>query len=295
MDEQQASITASIMAFHRALEMLLPENDRVCHDPLAIHFLPPDWAALLQDRAKLMAFMAEKKKEFPGVNGAVVSRVRFIDGIVADALDNGMVQLVILGAGYDSRAYRIPGLRQQAIVFELDEPATQQDKRIKIEKAIKETPQHVRFVDIDLSTESLSDRLGENGYDPSKKTLFVLEGLVPYLPKAAFESVLAFITGDEQTSHTMVFDYLPPDVTDGSCLLIEGKNMYREVKAIGEEFRLGFEKDQLEKFLREKGLDVLENINAPDLKDRYFHGSSRDRPVTPVFWFAHASAQPVVR
>ena len=288
MKPQQASVTATIMAFHRALEMLVPEKDRVCHDPLAIHFLPQDWVALMGEQETLMAFMEEKKKEFPGVNGAVVSRVRFIDDIVVESLEKGLEQLVILGAGYDSRAYRIHGSQQRVVVFEVDDPATQQDKLVKLQKALSETPSNVRFVPINFSTDSLTSRLGGYGYNPSKKTLFILEGLVPYLPIEAFESLLASIAGDEKAEHSIVFDYLPPDVIDGSSPLTEGRNMYREVKNHGERFRLGFERSQLEKFLLEKGFTVLQNINAPELKDRYFHGSSSDRPITPVFWFVHA-------
>jgi methyltransferase (TIGR00027 family) len=288
MNTPQPSVTATIMAFHRALEMLYPEAERVCQDPLAVKFLPPDWAAVLRDREQLMALMGEKAKQFPGVNGAIVSRVRFIDDVVKQALSDGMEQLVIIGAGYDSRAHRMDGISGRVTVFELDDPTTQQDKLAKLEAAVGKLPDHVRYIAMDVATDSIETRLAENGYHPDKKSLFVLEGIVPYIPADTLTGLLTFISGGSQ--HRVVFDYLPPSVVDGTCEWVEGRNMYREVLTHGETFRLGFNRDELDQLLRDRGFDVIENVNAPDLKTRYFRGAGAQRPVTPVFWFAHAVA-----
>jgi methyltransferase (TIGR00027 family) len=296
MNTAQPSATATIMASHRAIEMLYPEAEQVCRDPLAAAFLPPGWAAVLRDREQLKALMGEKAKQFPGVNGAIVSRVRFIDDVVEQTIADGMAQLVILGAGYDSRAYRIQTVEKQVTVFELDDPITQTDKLAKLESAIGALPGHVRYIALDFATDALEARLAENGYDPDKKSLFVLEGLVPYLPADTFAGLLDFIGETNGAGHQVVFDYLPPSVIDGTCKWVEGRNMRQEVLSHGETFRLGFDKDALEAFLMDKGFVVVENINAPDLKSRYFKGAGTRRPVTPVFWFAHArTAAPVGR
>ncbi|BBO70833.1 SAM-dependent methyltransferase [Desulfosarcina alkanivorans] len=288
MNTPQPSATAIIMAFHRALEMLFPEAERVCRDPLAVKFLPPDWAGVLEDRDRLTALMGEKAQQFPGVNGAIVSRVRFIDDVVKQALSDGMRQLVIIGAGYDSRAYRMDGIGGRVTVFELDDPATQQDKRGKLEAAIGAPLDHVRYIAMDVGRDSIKERLADNGYDADKKSLFILEGLVPYISAEALAGLLGFIAAGRR--HAVVFDYLPPSVVDGTCRWVEGRNMHREVLSHGEAFRLGFSHDELDRLLRDRGFDVVENVNAPDLKTRYFHGASARRPVTPVFWFAHAVA-----
>jgi methyltransferase (TIGR00027 family) len=293
MNTGQPSATAAIMAFHRALEMLFPEAERVCQDPLAVKFLPPEWAGVLADREQLTALMGEKAKQFPGVNGAIVSRVRFIDDVVKQALSDGMRQLVIIGAGYDSRAYRLDGIGGRVTVFELDDSTTQRDKLAKLEAVIGKLPDHVRYIAMDVATDSIETRLAENGYHPDKKSLFVLEGLVPYIPADALTGLLTFVAGGAQ--HAVVFDYLPPSVVDGTCEWVEGRNMYREVLTHGEAFRLGFNRDELDQLLRDRGFDVIENVNAPDLKARYFHGNGAQRPVTPVFWFAHAVAAGAAR
>lgn len=290
MTLQKASVTATIMAFHRAIEMLYPENQRVCSDPIAVSLLPADWAALLNDLDQLRKVMEPKAKEFPGINGAVVSRVRFIDDIVADSLKKGTQQIVIPGAGYDSRAFRINGISESVTVFELDHPVTQEEKLNRLDSQLKDKG-HVKYIPIDLAKENMKERLIQNGFDKDLKTLFILEGLVPYIPIEAFEELLNFVAGDYSVENSVVFDYLPPSVVNGTSELIEGKNMYKEVQLSGENFKLGFEKEVLEKLLIEKGFQVLQNVNAPDLKDNYFKNCTMQRPISSVFWFAHAEVK----
>lgn len=93
-----------------------------------------------------------------------------------------MEQLVILGTGYDTRAYRIKGLKEKVKVFEVDHPGTQIIKKEKIREILGSLPEHVRYVSVDFEKERLGQRLIESRYDPSSKTLFVLEGLIYYIP-----------------------------------------------------------------------------------------------------------------
>lgn len=287
MTENKASATATVMAFHRAIEMLYPEEDRVCSDPFAVSFLPPEWAALLKDIDQLKAVMEPKAKEFPGINGAVVCRVRFIDDILLEALKQGAKQVVIIGAGYDSRAFRFEGYMDSVTVFELDHPITQQDKLHKLDKNLKEKTSHISYISLDLAQEKLLERLTENGYDPCEKSIFIMEGLVPYIYLNVFEDILRLISAKGAVKNSVVFDYLPPSVVDGTSDLTEGKNMYKEVKISGEDFKLGFEPQELERLFQKYDFQVLENINAPDLRETYFHGSSSQRPISSVFWLAH--------
>jgi len=195
---------------------------------------------------------------------------------------------VILGAGYDSRAYRVKGIDTQVTVFEINDPITQVDKLAKLESAMGTRPDHVNYIAMDFAKDSIKSRLAENGYDSDKKSLFVLEGLIPYIPAKALAGLLDFIAENKGVRNEVVFDYLPPSVIDGTCEWVEGRNMYREVNTHGETFKLGFDKDALASFLRVRGFEIVENVNAPELKSRYFRGAGSRRPVTPVFWFVHA-------
>ena len=129
MQNQQASSTAETMVMYRAAETMRPEDRRVCNDPLAIHFLSPQMLGRFKNPLRRAIVRWVMNHVYPGVNGAVVARVRFIDDYLNACIKKGLEQLVIIGAGYDTRAYRfnIPdnGLR----VFEVDQQATQQVKK----------------------------------------------------------------------------------------------------------------------------------------------------------------------
>jgi len=89
-----------------------------------------------------------------------------------------------------------------------------------------------------------------------------------------------------------VLDYLPPSVIDGTSERPEAETARKEVEQYGEPYRLGLESDKAAAFLAERGFDLKHNVNAPDCKDLYFHGKSRHRQITPIFWFAHATVKP---
>ena len=288
MDPAKASVTAAIMAFHRAVEMFRPEEARVFRDPLAHLFLPEEYAALFKNPQALAAMAAESAQRFPGINGAVAARTRFIDDAVSQYVNSGLAQLVILGAGYDSRAYRIDGINRQTRVFELDQPLTQQIKIRKVEGILGKAPAHVTYVPIDLFTDDLNASLLRSGYDPSKRSLFIMEGLTFYLPEAVFDGILSAAAQNTDPRTGIVFDYLLPSVIDGTCDRTEVKNSWIDLREYGEPYRLGLESGELKSFLAQRGLELIENVNAPDCKERYFFGQSANREITPIFSFAHA-------
>jgi len=288
METPKASTTAAIMAFHRATEMLRREEDRVCQDQLAGFFLPEEYRAILKNPQELSFLAAESAKRFPGINGAVVARARFIDDIVLEYVKKGLAQLIILGAGYDSRAYRIEGIKEQTIVFELDRPFTQSIKIQTIRAILNIKPAHVKYVPIDLFNDDMRACLLANGYGPSKRSLFIMEGLTFYLSAGVFDRILAVIAQDSGPGTGVVFDYLPPSVIDGTSDRGEAKNSRTDLQEYGEPYRLGLKSDELEGFLAQKGFDLVENLNAGDCKEKYFFGQSRTREITPIFYFAHA-------
>jgi len=143
MVTSQASYTAGVMATHRAIEMVRPPEEQVCKDPFAIHFLSPEFVAILKNREQLTTLAKDSTQKFPGINCAVIARTRFIDEIVLQHLEEGLAQIVILGAGYDCRAYRIEGIKEKVTVFEVDHPFTQQMKVQKMAEVLGEKPGHV--------------------------------------------------------------------------------------------------------------------------------------------------------
>jgi methyltransferase (TIGR00027 family) len=208
------------------------------------------------------------------------------------AVEEGLAQLVILGAGYDSRAYRIKGIKENVHVFEVDHPLVQQIKVQKILNIFGEKPGNVKFVPMDFTKDDLKGCLLETDYDHAKRTLFIMEGLTFYLPAETFDNILAFITKNTGRLSGIVFDYLPPSVINGTSNRPEGKNSWLEVERRGEHFRFGLENNEVADFFLERGFDLKNNVNAMDCKELYFRGQSQQRQVTPIFWFAYAIVKP---
>src|SRR5207253_7458590 len=145
MRNGRASRTAEQNALFRALESALPARKRLFNDPLARSFIT--WPLSLVARLGVMPGLREMvpwliDSRWPGVRSSVVARTRLIDDALAAALDNGIEQLVILGAGFDSRAYRMSRLRALD-VFEVDHPDTQAAKQGVLKRVFSTLPTHV--------------------------------------------------------------------------------------------------------------------------------------------------------
>jgi methyltransferase (TIGR00027 family) len=156
----------------------------------------------------------------------LVARERYIDDYLQAALDDGLEQLVILGTGYDSRACRFERLKD-CKVFEVDHPATQQAKIVKLKKILGALPAHVVFVPIDFETQTLEQRLVECGYNEHKKTLFIWQGVTQYLTPEAVDSTLAFVASHSGQGSSIIFDYMYSSLLDGMVKRGEVNSMQR--------------------------------------------------------------------
>ena len=129
--ERGPSNTAEEVALIRIVESKKPESERICYDPLAIRFIGPETLKLLQNPEMAQEMKKEKDIVFKGVANSIAARVRYFDDFVAESLNDGFKQLVILGAGYDTCAYRMEGI-EKVKVFEVDHPNTQPEKIMKM-------------------------------------------------------------------------------------------------------------------------------------------------------------------
>ncbi len=147
----------------------------------------------------------------PGLYMFIQARTHVVDRELARRARSGeLEQLVILGAGLDSRAYRLQLERVQ--IFEVDFPATARGKRAALARAGLHGD-HVRYVAIDFTSETLAQRLPAEGFDPARRTLFVWEGVTMYLPEAAVAQTLGFVATCAPGS-AIVFDYFYRDAVD---------------------------------------------------------------------------------
>jgi methyltransferase (TIGR00027 family) len=284
---------AELIALHRVAESALPEDQRICYDPYAVHFVDPEILEFARKNPEKTKAMREHyERLFSGLGNSIRARVRYFDDFVKAAIGEGLEQLVILGAGYDTRAYRIEGLKGNANVkvFEVDHPGTQSLKMEKIEKIFGKLPDHVMYVPIDFEMESMGQKLLASGYDKSKKTLFIIEGLVMYIPPRAVDEMLSFIVNNSSKGSTVLFDYFLQPVVDGTCEI--GKNMRDFAAKQGEPFLFGIEDGAAEAFLMERGFSQVKNVTSDDYKKAYFYGVNKDRTVCSLLLFVHAVVEP---
>jgi methyltransferase (TIGR00027 family) len=284
MKKSQSSVTAQGIAFIRAFESEKKDGERLCYDPLARKLIHPAFYLL----GRLFADYGERRG--PGVMDFLAVRCRYFDDYLLECLAAGMEQLVILGAGLDSRAYRFEGLKEHVRVFEVDQPATQREKIGKIKKIMGALPRYVTFVPIDFNEENLS-KLIDFGFDRQQQTLFLSEGVLYYLTAEAVDQTLAFVAGNSKPGSSIVFDYLYASALKTPKKRGEIVRMQRTERFTGEGLTFGIEEGTMDAFLRARGFDQIVNVTAGDLKKMYFIGANRGRTIAPVYAIAHASVR----
>ncbi len=287
--ENQSSKTAMGVAFLRAVAALDEREEIRGGDDLAEVFLIEQWRGALKDRT--IRESIARKVLFPGAYEYILARTAFIDGIVKDALQNNISQIVFLGAGYDSRPYRFKNLINQTTIFELDAPATQQTKRELLRKANIVVPEQVVFVPVNFNSESLGDALHGAGFVADQRTLFIWEGVMMYLSADVVDDTLSFIKSDSSADSLVCFDYGShwPEMLDAYGV----KELYQfhEAHAPGEPLRFGIERGKIEPFLSERGFRIVDHLKATDIEKRYLtlrDGSSAGR-IPALICFALAS------
>ena len=299
MKERTPSVTAGTIAAHRAIDTERPAGERICNDPLARSFLTPGMKVIGKSWIPEKAALWIYEKVFPGFHSYFAIRTRYLDDCLAACLEEGLEQLVILGAGYDSRAYRFEKLRAQVAVFEVDHPATQQAKLRILRETFGAAPHHVSYVAIDFGHETLAAGLRQTGYDPQLKTLFLWEGVTYYITAAAVDETLAFVAGNSAPGSSIVFDYTHPDVVAGTSVPREARAWRRVVRRFGEPLVFGIDDDAVEKYLLQQGFDKVINATHDVFRKKYLSGTMRQRSLTSIFGIARATvgtelAEPIV-
>ena len=275
MKANQSSITASGIAVARAVESEKAEGVRICYDPFAARFLNPWFFRFIR------IFIDTGYAEWAGagVQGFLVARCRYMDDFLEASLAEGLEQLVILGAGYDSRAYRFESLMSGVKVFEVDHPATQQVKIIKVKQVFGKLPNNVTYVGVDFDHETLEQLLPPSGYDEKKLTLFIWEGVVMYLTPDAVDGTLNFISQYSAPGSQVVFDYIYTALLDGSVHHGEVSRMRRARRFSGEGLSFSLPEGTVEEFLEQRDFTNVKDMTSEELHKRYFTGPNTHRKV----------------
>jgi methyltransferase (TIGR00027 family) len=267
----RASRTAQYMAFYRALESARPTRQRLFEDPFAIHFLRSGLArAVRVSRWPVLGGLVPRFADWrlPGAGTSGIARTRLIDDLLSEALAEDAAQAVILGAGFDCRAYRLPALARAA-VFEVDHPATLAAKQERLRSILPNPPANVRFVATDFNREDLLDRLAASGFDPTRRSVFVWEGVTNYLTEGAVDAVLRIVASTAPESG-LVFTYVDRQALDGTGTFKNAPALLRSVARLGEPWTFGLDPPRLAEYLRERGLHLERDAGAREYRAQYF-------------------------
>ena len=280
MKKTQVSTTAMGIAATRAIESEKPANERICYDPYARRLTSTGFYLL----SKLFAGYGEWRA--PGAQGFIVCRCRYFDDYYQECLKSGTTQVVILGAGLDSRAYREAPL-QAVKTFEVDHPATQASKIKRVKKIFGRIPANVTFVPIDFHEETL-DKLLHCGFDRSLKTLFIWEGVTHYLNAEAVDATLTWVRSNAAAGSAIIFDYVYAGALTTRHKRGEVEGLQRYARITGEGMVFGIEEGQVESFLTQRGFTHVVDANAEQLRRLYCTGPNQQRRVAEIYAIVHA-------
>jgi methyltransferase (TIGR00027 family) len=284
----QRSRTAEIVCALRAVESRRPAGRRLIDDPHAHRFVTTRMYRLLCG-SRITAALTRRAFDrlYPGYLAIVLLRNRCHEQLVADALSDGVRQIVLLGAGFDSTALRLDLL--DATVYEVDAAPTQRVKRAVIERAGLAARSRTRYVECDFERDSLPDRLVAHGYDPHAPALIVWWGVSFFLTRDAVCATIADVASLTAPGSRFAFDYVHASVVDGTTAFPGALRARAAVIRRGEPYRFGLSPEQAPGFVRSYGFSVEDNLSIPDLATRF--GGERGFPYSIDDFFGVITAR----
>jgi len=288
MEMGNPSGTALMMAFLRGFHAVY-DNAKIFNDSLAYDLLPEEVReAFKQHLSKSAAEMApELAKECtdPEISlrlavrtmaGPVLARARFVEERLEEAIQKGISQYIILGAGFDTFAHRRLDLADRLQVFELDLPPTQEIKRQLLGRLNLQKPDYLHYIAVDFTKENLVSALLESKYDPEQLSFFSWMGVTQYLPLEAVWATLKAIISLSSSGSEIVFDYYDKSAFDPDKASNRIKYIMNTAKSIGETITTGFEPSKLGVELAPLGLRLLDNLGPQEIQQRYFTEYNED-------------------
>lgn len=301
MTEKQAGLTATIMAYARAYHAT-HDSPKIFDDFLAGSLFTPeehtqidrDWAGLLKyndpelaatnpDQSTALARVVQT-----GSGPITLGRSRYSEDSLEEAIGKGVRQYIILGAGFDTFAYRRPDLADRLQVFEVDHPATQALMRERVARQGWDHPANLHSIAIDFTQESLADTLRRSAYDPKQLSFFSWLGVSFYLTREVVFETLRGIVSIAARGSTICFDYLDADAFDPEKAGKRIQQMRSMADYLKEPMKAGFDPPDLAADLDQLGLRLEENLDPAAIEARYYQGRSDLYHAAEHFHYARA-------
>jgi methyltransferase (TIGR00027 family) len=254
VSDRTASRTALSVAALRAYHQTHDGSPKILDDPIA--------ARIIDSRA-MAAIMASRNPWTEALRLHVLVRSRFAEERLESAVARGVRQFVVLGAGYDTFAYRQPAWAQALRIFEVDHPASQNAKRERLAAAHIELPPNLTFAPVDFERTSLADGLREAGFDTTVPTFFSWLGVMMYLDLPAIDAVFDYVAALPPSSE-IAFTYARP----GRWFSVESP-IAAAAAAVGEPWKTRFAPSVLAARLRSHGFAQVDFLDVRDANERY--------------------------
>jgi methyltransferase (TIGR00027 family) len=278
MQHGEASKTAEFNAVFRAIESYRrPRRKRLFADMLAPCFFGARARKFFRfSRVPLLGHLVTWyiDKKWPGVRPSSLGRTCWIDDQLRDAMQDGADQIVILGAGYDCRAYRLPGIESRR-VFELDQQSMIAVKKKCLASKLGALPGHVTYVEVDFDRQDLADVLPAAGFDRTRRTFFIWEGVMHYLTAEAVDKTLRTISSMAPPGSRLVFTYVHRGLLDGTVQFGRLGEIPATLQESGETWKFGLYPEELPGYLAERGLTIVVDASSMEYRARYMGPSGR--------------------
>jgi methyltransferase (TIGR00027 family) len=266
MNEKQVSSTAILATMLRAIHQTIDSEPKVLIDPVSILL-----AKEFEKSPEWIAFDAVPEQFQKMTRAALILRSRYAEDILKEAVSRGKCQYVILGAGFDTFAYRQSSWARAIRIFEVDLAATQQSKRAVLQRAAIAAPENLRYCPVDFQSSSLRDALAEASFEFHIPSVFSWLGVTQYLSKSAIQATLQFIQSLPKSS-TVVFSFVPSD----PVLIDEDRQLITELGRVaaarGEPFLSRFDPEELQQLLYDIGFSSVYHLLPAIAQERYFAG-----------------------
>jgi methyltransferase (TIGR00027 family) len=274
MRGHEVSRTAEFMAVFRASEHAKAAASRAFADPLAVSLLPGELrlaAGLFKVRPAAALLNAYIDRRWPGARTSGIARTKLIDDWIGQAAGE-IDQVVLLGAGFDTRAWRLNALAS-ARIFEVDHPNTAAVKQARLRSAHADL-RKVTFVKVDFEKDDFDQLLRAEGFDATRPAIVVWEGVSQYLTGEAVCAVMRW-AGRLAPGSRFIFTYVHEGVLNGSVAFVGADKVIAKVDGSGEAWRFGLLPEQLPAFLRERGLLLLSDLGADEYRAQVMGAESR--------------------
>ncbi len=252
------SQTALFVTFMRAVAYRSPNNN-ILKDPYAEKFLP--WYMRRPIKRKYFIKMTENIFRRNRIGNNVLIRAAYAEDKLQECINSGVKQYIILGAGWDSFAFRKPELLKDIHVFELDFPATQARKKNKLDQLGLTLHENVHLTPIDFETTSISEALSNSDFNPDLPTFVTWQGVTYYLTMDAIEHVFDDLGNFCKGGLDIVLDYVDDRYFQDWKKSRHTRRLHYAVSFVGEPFKSGFNPKTFPGWLKERSFDLIEDLN----------------------------------